>query len=76
MSSYDEYDAERFQNSLAAYRPHPSKQDEAVNMTIYSKPEPTSKTKIPKMPTTTIVAKNVPNFFSKKLSMAASQSHF
>jgi hypothetical protein len=68
MSTYDDYDDDRFQNQLAAYKPRPWKQEIAMDMTVYSKPEPTSKTKIPKVPAT--------NFFPKKVSRPASQSHF
>ena len=48
MGSYDDdYDDDRFQNQLAAYKPRAWKQETALDTTIYSKPEPTSKTRIP-----------------------------
>lgn len=57
MSTYDdEYDDNRFQNLLSAYRPRAWKDETALDVPAYSRPEPTSKTNIP--------SKSV---FSKKL---------
>lgn len=47
MSNYDDYSDNRFQNELAAYKPRAWKTETALDVTVYSKPEPTSKTKIP-----------------------------
>lgn len=48
MSSYDDdYDDDRFQNPLAAYKPRAWKTETALDATVYCKPEPTSKTYIP-----------------------------
>ena len=63
MSTYDDdYDDDRFQNLLAAYKPRAWKQEKALEVTVYSKPEPTSKTRIPSK-----------NSFLKKASNSASQ---
>jgi hypothetical protein len=48
MNRYNhDYDDTRFQNRLTAYKPRPWGQEAGMNMPVYSKPEPTSKTKIP-----------------------------
>lgn len=61
MSSYDNYDAIRFQNQLASYtKPRLWKQEVTADMSVYSRPEPTSKTKIPKISDT--------NIFTRKMS--------
>ena len=65
MGSYDnDYDDDRFQNPLAAYKPRAWKQETALDTTIYSKPEPTSKTRIPSK-----------NSFMKKAGKSAVQQH-
>lgn len=48
MNSYDDYDDnDRFRNPTAAYKPRPWGQEKGMEVPIRSKPEPTSKTKIP-----------------------------
>lgn len=47
MSTYDDYGDDRFQNPLAAYKPRVWKQERPLDLSVYSKPEPTSKTNIP-----------------------------
>ncbi|GGY69200.1 hypothetical protein GCM10011613_11890 [Cellvibrio zantedeschiae] len=47
MSTYDDFSVSRFKNFLAAHKPRAWKQEAPLDMTVYSKPEPTSKTRIP-----------------------------
>jgi hypothetical protein len=65
MSSYDDdYDDDRFQNPLAAYKPRAWKTETALDIPVYSKPEPTSKTNIPSR-----------NTFARKATKPAVQQH-
>lgn len=47
MSAYDDYGDDRSPNPLAAYKPRVWKQERALDLSVCSKPEPTSKTNIP-----------------------------
>jgi hypothetical protein len=46
MSTYDDFSDSRFKNFLAAHKPRVWKQEVPLDMSVYSKPEPTSKTRI------------------------------
>lgn len=64
MSAYDEY-GDRPPVSLAAYKPRAWKQEKLLDLSVYSKPEPTSKTNIPSAAT-----------FSKKSIKPSLQPYF
>lgn len=46
MSVYNEFNDSRFKNFLAAHKPRVWKQETPLDLTAYSKPEPSSKTRL------------------------------
>lgn len=46
MSTYNDFSESYIKNFLAAHKPRAWKQEAPLDMSVYSKPEPTSKTRI------------------------------
>lgn len=46
MNTYNDFSDSRIRSFLAAHKPRAWKQEAPLDMSVYSKPEPTSKTRI------------------------------